>query len=196
MKKILSLILILTLLVSLSACAKKESRPEYIVEQLFEAMKQYDFVRMRECLLSEDDIPAEYEIAEDETQQLLFDHMKIWAKHISYELSKPEINGEVARITANISYTDASAVITETISEYINQALEAINGGASDEDMNELMTEILKLKMDTANIIESTKTLTLECVKTGDFWKIKNLPDEMLDVLTGNIISAMQNTAG
>lgn len=192
MKKAIALVLALVLALSLVACGGKEPGPEKVVGDFCSAMKQFDYDAMGACLASEEDIQEEIENEEDEMTAMFMDRMKAWAGQMTYEVGTPEIDGDAANVEVKFQFTDASPIFSAVLGEYFQQAIGLAISGASEEEMTQLFEKILTEQLDTASTTTAEDTVTFPCVKTEDGWKIGEVPDTAINILTSNITKAFE----
>ncbi len=192
MKKILALVLAAALVLGLAACGGKAPGPEGTVDTFCGAMKAFDLEKMRECVISDEDIMAEIEGEEDEMTALFMDRMKEWAGKMTYQAEEPELDGDSATVKVKFTYTDASPVFGEVLKEYFMQALAMAFSGASEEEMGQLFEKILTEQLEKTAVSTAEETVNFACTKAEDGWKINEVPDEAVNVLTSNIKKAFE----
>lgn len=189
MKKLLALLVSLIMAFSLVGCSSE--KPDKIVTEFFTAMQSFDFNAMKGCLFSAEG--AEEILIEGDIESSLYDAWGKWAKEMKFSVEAITENGDDATVTVKLDYVDASIVMVETLTEYIGQAFALAFTGASDEAVSALMESILKDKIETVETTTAQKKLDISCIKVDKGWKIKELPDEIVDVISANMISVFEN---
>ena len=198
MKKILAVILAVVLVLGLAACGKssaKEGTPQAALEGFLDAVKDMDFVKMQDYLtsgLSEDDLGM------DELPDGFLDMLKAWSKDLKYTIGDAKIDGDDATVHADITYTDASEIIANAMTAYITEAMKLAMSGNVDSITEEEMAQLLFdcIEEETNNTKENKTadvSLDFELENVDGEWKISDLPDEMLDVILSNMLSAMSD---
>ncbi len=191
MKKLLAMLLAALMVLSLCACGSSAPPPkaEDAVIAFSEAMKAFDTAKMGTYLVNNEDIEDEIE-AEDEYAALFLDKFKEWAKNIAYEIMSAEEQNEEATVEVKYTFADSTPIISEFIQEYLIQAFSLAFSGGTDEDMDRIAQEILVDKLATVepSYTESTVKYSLKMVEKE--WKINEVPDEVVNVLSANLANA------
>lgn len=192
MKRILALLLAAALVFGLAAC-NSGPKPEDTVKKFFDAMKAYDFETMQSCVDGEFD-PEEMVSTEEDDPTGLFDYLKGNAANITYKTGTPEITDNTAKVPVSVEYTDASAVISQTFADYFTALFGMLFSDASEEEVNQLLTDALQKAIAENETGTATKELTLDMVLVGEEWKLKEMPeDEVADILTSNMLSSLNS---
>ena len=192
MKKVLSVIMVLVLVLGLAACGgSKKGTPEAAVDTLMAGIKAFDVKKIQSVMsgeISEDDLG----ITED--TEVFFNQIKQWASNITYKLGKSEVDGDKATVSVDITYTDASDLMKEAFSEYFTQAMTKAfsNENVADEEMSKLFMDIISEKSKTIKTGTDSVSLDLKLVKENGEWKITDMPEEMGDVILSNITKAFE----
>ena len=211
MKKLLSMLLATLMVLSLCACGSSSSapattpeptpaptptptpepQPEDTVITFSEGMKEFDFDKMQSCLAQEDDELDD--TMEAELGEEVIAKFKEWAQEITYEVDNVDAAKEIAKVNVKYSYVDATNVALTFVSDYFAEAINLAFSGASQEEVEAKALEILITTLQNAETGSAEKTVSFDLVKDGDEWKIKEVPDEIEDVLTGNFTSALDD---
>jgi len=190
MKKFLSLCLALVMVLSLAGCGAK---PESAVEDFCKAMQKFDLAAMGECVdgskeITEEDIAS---FNEDMPEEIM-EYFVTQAKKMTYSVDKAEVGEDTATITVTFSHTDIQPIMLSVLGEYVKQALVSAFSGASEEDMEDLLYSIFAEKVASEEVTTTQTTVAFPCVKTDDGWKISEVSDDVLHILTCNIAAALK----
>lgn len=192
-KKLLILSAVMVMMLGLVGCGKK---PETTVDAFCKALKASDETTMNSLLVDGSETTEE-----DEEMNEFVDYIKELNQNISYEIVETVVadDKENANVTVKFTYSDAKQVIGETFTEYFAKVIEiAFSSEAedfTDEKADEMLKEILADKKANVELGTAEATIVIPCVKVEKEWKIGTLPDEMLDVASGNITSALTEFA-
>ncbi|MBR6385975.1 MAG: hypothetical protein IKS03_07665, partial [Ruminococcus sp.] len=184
----------------LSSCGQDMSRksgPESVVKEMSEGVRDFDMERIRSCLVSVDGENAEDITLPEEEYSWLMDYMKESAATIKYDITETVADGESGKVVVEYEHPDISGILSEVVKEYLGKAFAMAFSGEefNDETAEKLLTDLFKEKTDTAEIARTATTVTFECITYGGEWKIKKMPDEMIDVLTCNCRTALSDLA-
>ena len=191
MKKILSMIIAAAMLLTIAACGGTGT-PRATVRTLCEGMKDFDYKKIA-GLIEEGDESAFAEIEEDSLFSALSKYLKEWASAMKYKIGKAEVDGDTATVKVDFTYTDASDIMTIAIVNYVRQGLAMAVSGASEDEMTALLVSCFESAAQAASPGTAEKSVMLTLVKKDASWKIKDAPHEIADILTSNMISAVQN---
>ncbi len=186
MKKIIAIVLAAVMVLSLAACGNSGPKPEDTVKTFCESMKNFDIAAMQACLdkqFSEDELFGEGE----EDYGGLVEFVKKSASELTYTVNKAEVNGDTAKVTADMQYTDISPVIKETFTAFFTKMIELMFSGASEEESDEAFEETLKEIIANGETSRADTTVTFDLKKVDKEWKITEMPEEAMVVLTGNM---------
>lgn len=190
-KKLLCVITIAMMMLALVGCGKK---PETTIDAFCKALKASDDATMNSLM-----VDAAETTEEEEEMNEFVDYIKELNQNIQYEIVESVIADDKtnANVTVKFTYSDAKQVMGEVFKEYFSKVLEiAFSSDAeefTDEKAEEMLQEILADKKATVEVGTAEATVVIPCVKVEKEWKIGTLPDEMLDVASGNIASALEN---
>lgn len=199
MKKRLSIILtILSILVLASGCSAGE-KPDKVVSEFIEAMKEFDFELMSTKINPEargemDEIEDIY--GEDGSLENYFiEYVEGNAKKITYTINESEVDENKAKVNVSFEYVDGAPLFKATFAEYMKEIFALAFSNMDEEITDEQYSEIfIKSMEEQSELIEETfteKTLDVECMKIEDEWYINEPSDEILDVLMSNMMSTM-----
>ncbi len=196
MKKIVSFILIIVMIVSLVGCGAKSS-PTDVVIKFCDAMKTIDMATMSNCLKNgTDDTHLSFE-DDDTVFAGLFDYFKECASQQQYEIVESSVSDSQGTVKVKFTYTDASNVITETVQAFLLKSLELAFSNADDEAMQKAFSDAFEEKKEIIKTETSDLTVMFDCTKTDSGWIITEAPVEITDILscnTSEVFEEMQNT--
>lgn len=194
MKKTLAALLILTLVLSLSACGAK---PETAVDQYFTAAKAFDTEGMKAVIdpANEESVAATADLTKDKEDgysEYFQNYLKENAAKITYTISNSEISGDTAKITVDCRYVDGGPILNATITEALQKIIgKAFRGEEfTKEETNQMFLDIMKTQ--TATLGETYKETSVEiiCIKKDRKWYIAKVDQALLDVVTSGFVSA------
>lgn len=194
MKKLGILLMSLLVCFSLSACG---SKPDPTVTNFCDAMKQYDFNTMKKYVVDGDknSIEDPFSSSEGMTEQTL-NILKECVSKMSYEIESSEVTDKTAKVTVKFNYVDLSPVITDAVSEYMQQAFMMALSGANEETMETLFDNIFNEKYKTSETTMITDSVEFECENTDNGWKISKVPDDVVNILSSNMVKAFEGFIG
>lgn len=194
MKKLGILLMSLLVCFSLSACG---SKPDPTVTNFCDAMKQYDFNTMKKYVVDGDknSIEDPFSSSEGMTEQTL-NILKECVSKMSYEIESSEVTDKTAKVTVKFNYVDLSPVITDAVSEYMQQAFMMALSGANEETMETLFDNIFNEKYKASETTMITDSVEFECENTDNGWKISKVPDDVVNILSSNIVKAFEGFIG
>ena len=185
MKKIIPLILALTMIFSLSACNNENNNSEIknTLDSFFSAVQKYDMDKFDSFFQDADEIKAA-KIIDSKTPQ--YSYMKQKAIEITYEIQDIKEKGNTASATVLCSYFD----MTNVYSSMMRKAYELISQGADISVTGEEFDDLVKKAFDQALSSnppqKSTKSITINLNKKDDKWYIKGNMD-IANMVTGNL---------
>ena len=205
MKKILALLLAAALVSCLAACGGKSGAEEDALkeqaEKYLECMQSFDTETMKEMTASGDhrQLDQKMAILPEEIQDLVKD----MAKDIAFSMGEISLEELTAEMSVEFSYKDMTAAMEAAQKRYYDKVsfmmgMEGFNGmlggpGAAksgsdtlEEDVNGFLTECIKDAVESEGVQTVTKTVTLEFVKYQGEWRVKNLSEDVMNVLTSN----------
>ena len=194
MKKLGILLMSLLVCFSLSACG---SKPDPTVTNFCDAMKQYDFNTMKKYVVDGDknSIEDPFSSSEGMTEQTL-NILKECVSKMSYEIESSEVTDKTAKVTVKFNYVDLSPVITDAVSEYMQQAFMMALSGANEETMETLFDNIFNEKYKASETTMITDSVEFECENTDNGWKISKVPDDVVNILSSNMVKAFEGFIG
>lgn len=167
----------------------QKKSPEPIVTAFCEAMHDFDMETMQSFLLHSNtqNLPG----GDDPSpiEKSLLEYIAENAEEIEYEIEDCDYDGDEGTVTVHFTYVDSTPVITAAISEYMPQALMLTLGGADESLLETTFANILTQKAEEIRTVSAEATVDFSCTRTDDGWKIAELTDEALNVLTSNIYS-------
>lgn len=193
MKKLTCILCCIALIAALSGCAG--SSPKGVIGDFCTAMQAFDVEKMRACIANTDGDFTLFDEDDDAMTVALFDCIKENSAKMTWKITECKTEKDSGTVTVAFHYVDASTAIRETVSEYFSKALSAAFDQGSEEPDETLFTDILQEKM-TAEPVFADQSVTFPCVKTEDGWKISEVPEDMYDVFTCNILGALTGLFG
>jgi hypothetical protein len=185
MKKIISTLLLIVLMVSLTACGGESAEKATI--NTIEAVKTYN----KEALSKYLDYNKLLNINESGNDSEGEEYIKNIFKNMEYKITSSKENGDTAVVSAEITNVDMSNVLTLYVQEAMSIAMaQAFSEEAqTEEEMKEQMNQLL------VNIIEENKATTatnnvdINLIKVDKQWKVE-IDENLQNALMGNMLTA------
>lgn len=193
-RNILSITLTVMLIFTLTACGGSGS-PETTVGAFCDALKTFDVKGMMTQVDGADASNADISsllAGEGDFPESLAAYFKENAAQMTYTIDSTTVDGDSATATVSFKYVDASpviqAVFTEVLSEGFKLAMEGKE--MSEEDMNALFDTSLETQKGTVEPTFAESTVEIELVKSSDGWKLTEINDDLMNIITSNFMSA------
>lgn len=187
MKKIICFLLILMLTFSVVGCSSEN--PEKTVSSFLDSFFYGDFEEANGYVLDAEDISYESAFAETtmESDAELDEALQTAYEKSTYEILSSTIDGDTAEVETKITVPNLGSIFSEIIQEALPLAfVSAFTEDASDEEMDEFMSNMLIDKLNSDDIPMVTKTVNINLVKEDGTWLIE-MDDILLDALSGNM---------
>ena len=191
MKRILALLLAFVLVFGMTACGDKGPKPEDTVKKFCEAMKTMDYQTMQACMSGEletDDLLD----TEEDTMPGLTEFVKQAASELTYKIGAAEVSEDKAEVGVSFEYTDISPVLQQAFSDYFVKLLGALFSDLSDEESAAMFEESFASAKESTKTTRGTAEATLKLALQDGEWKIADLPEELVTVMTGNLLGALE----
>ncbi len=180
------------LLLMLAACGGGGS-PQKTVAAFFDAAKTIDIEKMNACLASDQMLTWDLEAdSGSETTQGLMQLLRTLASKLSYRLNDCARDGDAATAAVTVTYADASMTVKDALTDVMADLLATLFGAQTETDPETLLVQALQEKLETGNPPMKTAELTLQLQNTEDGWRITALPDELMNMMTGNAVDAFE----
>ncbi|MFO7887693.1 MAG: DUF4878 domain-containing protein [Eubacteriales bacterium] len=192
MRKLISLLLILTLVLLTIGCSS-QANPETAVKNYLEAVKEFDVDTMNSLMAKpeEDDFQ---EMLEDEGEMATYfmNYIKNNAKKIEYEIINMKIEDDTAKVDVKAKFINGSPLIIETFGElFKNLMTESFSGNElSEEETEMLIIEIMEEKSQEIETKFVENQFTIDLVKKDNNWYLEKVSDELTNVVTANFFKA------
>lgn len=183
MKRVISLLCAMFMVIGLVGCSAKEEAPESVVESYCAAMKRFDIVAMNQYLV--DYTEESSTESSDDDMPTLVGFFTDCCKKIKYETLSVTTTESESDVRVRFTYPDVTELAKEVLAEYLRQAF-ALAFTDPDADTNKLMDQIFAEKSDSVKTGTAEATVTFHCIKADGVWKIKEEPDEVPAVMTAN----------
>lgn len=193
MKKILCILALACCLFVLSACGSES--PDVVVKNYIEASKKYDQVKISECI-EPGKSGTENELSEltSDTQPLL-NVFKQYSEKITYKIKEISESGDTASVAVDFHYIDASKLIQDSISEYIQSALALSFSGEdiSEEEMSQMLIDIIAENQKNLEVNFTDSTVSIPCIKVDGKWYVDNPSEDYANVMSSNMLSVLSD---
>lgn len=201
MKRITAFALAIVMAISLIGCSSQ--KPETVVEDYCKAIQAFDMEKAAACMQNGEEALKEFEEmqrelkGEEDTYGRLLLYLKECASKMTYTIGEVKTEGDNATVAVFFTYTDVSPIVTSVVGEYIVQALVLAFSGADEAQLEELLVNIFKEKVETIEPGTASADVTFNCVKVDGKWKIAAFSDEsseaMTNIVTANMVKAFEN---
>lgn len=188
-KQILAALMALALAFSLVGCggASNTAKAEKTVKLTLDMLKSGD----SEALMA---IAADSEDLDEESMEMMTSLYNTMFGKMEYKiLSSEEVADSTVHVTIEVTNVDMEPVMTQFLGKVIEYALANATKDISEEEMTVAVIGILESLVSdpTAETITAQTTLVVE--KIGDDWVLDTPDTEVLDVLTGGLMTAVEN---
>lgn len=191
MKKARIALLCLLIVTVLCACGAS-AKPDSVVKTFSEAMKKTDLEGMANTVQGNAYDTSVLELT-DEISVQLFEYMRSENTKITYTIDKTAVDGDRGTVDVTYRYSDASPIVEATMGEYLSRAMSLAFGGASEDEMGELFMKLFMENAKTVSPLQAESTVTFSCVKAGSTWEIEEVPDDVTNILTCNMVNSMDS---
>lgn len=196
MKKILSIILLTTMILTFFGCGSE--KPEATVDKYFTAAQKLDFETMSATIVpsNTEDLEETTDLMNEEKQddytKYFLDYLKNNVEKMTYKITSSEVDGDNAIVTVDCKYIDGGTLLKATIGEAFSQMLEMAFTGVeqTDEEMGDMFVSIMEEQSKTLGETYLEETIKINLIKQQDSWYIEEVSDEMIDVIMSGFISA------
>ena len=194
MKKLMCMVLTMTLIVSLAGCGRASA--ESVVEDAIQAFQSADVDAIRECW-GNTDLASSEDSAEDDayTQQML----EPLASSLTYQItdSVEDVKAGTATVTVEFTNIDMSTVFSEWMRELFSQALGyaflPADQQPSEEELNDLSIEsFIEIIENHADVDKVTNTVDISLSLVENKWRI-DPSDTVIDAMTGGMMTSFSS---
>lgn len=196
MKKIkfISVLVMLSILFSLSACNKRET-PEAAMEKAMQAILEMDEATMAYYFNNTDTI-MNLENTGDTLDETESEYFQLFMKHFRYEIISTEEKDDTAVVTIEITNADMGSVLAsilqQAFSELLSYAFLPEEQQLSDEEMDALYLQYFTNALNAEDLATVTNTVSVHMNYVEDHWKIE-ASEEFGDALLGGLVSSTKD---
>ena len=191
MKKARIALLCLLIVTVLCACGAS-AKPDSVVKTFSEAMKKTDLEGMANTVKGNAYDTSVLDLT-DEISVQLFEYMRSENTKMTYTIDQTAVDGDRGTVDVTYRYSDASPIVEATMGEYLSRAMSLAFGGASEDEMGELFMKLFMENAKTVSPVQAESTVTFSCVKAGSTWEIEDVPDEVTNILTCNMVNSFDS---
>ena len=185
MKKILSLILMVSIAFALASCSEKITSPEESVKNFFEAVNTYDESKIMEY--SSDDNLLNLVKKSEGNKGIDKDLVMFLFSNLSYSIIEINEDGDTCKAEIEITNVDMRNVMGQFMKEALSFALgEGLSSKMTDEDQAEKYKEILNKVIEDNKDTSVTNTVSVDLVKSEKNWKVQ-ISKELINAITGDL---------
>ncbi|MBQ5952151.1 MAG: hypothetical protein IJL66_08395 [Lachnospiraceae bacterium] len=205
MKKILALLLALTMVLSLAACgggSKTPTKPNEVAAALLEAIKKQDTETAKKYYAGEDldfsldgeDLGVEDKEVTEKLVKKLMD--------FDYKLGDAKVDGDKATIATEFKTYDIGPAMAEFVSDLFSQALAMAFSGEEDSEakIDELSKELTKKLVEKVDgLKEKSVTTNADMTLTKNSegkWIVDEFSKEFGNAMLGDLEKAMEDAMG
>lgn len=197
-KKLISVLMILSIIFCLSACGKQET-PETAMDNALQAILNQDDATA-ESYFGSNAAAVIYNDAEKTPEEVeeSKDFVTLTLQHLSYEIVKTEENDDTATVIVDITNADLGTIFTtvmqKAFSEALSYAFAPEDQRPSEEEMENMYMQWFRDALDAEDVAMLTKTVAVTMNYEEDHWKIDS-SRELADALTGGLLSMAEGLA-
>lgn len=198
MKKLISGLLLFVMMVSLSGCGSTASA-KGTVEQYFAAAKKLDTETMKKLIVPSNTDDADMmddmnDAEEDASAKFFLDYLKTNAGKMTYKVLDETIDEDQAVVKVESRYVDGAPLIQATFGEAMIKMLgEAFSGQEpTEEETTQMFEDIMKEQQEKIDETFKTVTMDIDLVHQDDQWYIREVNDDMSDVISSGFFSALE----
>ena len=195
MKRWLSLCCAVLLVLSLAACGGEFSTPQKTATAFFRAMQTLDVDAMNACGAENGLIVWDLAAQNVGDAQQIMAFLRDLAAQLDYTVTGTETDEDRAQVEVSVQYADASLFVKSTMTDVMANMMMALFGEEVDSNAQSQFYKLLREKLKTETLPVQTADVTLPMEKTADGWRIRELPDLLFTVMTGNTIDMLQEAA-
>lgn len=187
MKKIITIMAVIAILLSASGCSNANS-PKAVVERKIAEIKRDPLKALGSLEPDEEKFSS---IDSKEAKALMAQLGKMINK-IKYTVSNEQINGDSATVDVHFTSYDFGTSFGETLMSYFGQALMMAFSGASEEDMEKKLYEIWlsDLKKLEQQGLSKESDYTVRLNKKDGQWETDVINEDFVNAFMGDILSA------
>lgn len=196
--KLAFIFMILASVVMLTACGG--SSPEKSTEKFLASYKELNIEEMSKYVSKEIKQTIEDESSELEDGMLteeLKSSVKRYASELEYEIVDVNVDKEEGSAVVNLNfiYADGGEVVASSMGEIFGQLMGQAfsNEESSDEEVNKELSNILVKNLDINEIKKESVSGEITLKLEEDIWKIAEVDDEVLNVLTIGLINGLDS---
>lgn len=188
MKKIITIILSITLLFSLSACRSKNETAEEAMNSALTAVKNLDVITANKYFDFKDiidrDLPVDLDVDIKDLNKEHLEIAKLLVKNFDFEVLESKEEKDKATVKVDLTNVD----MLDLLSQYIQYSI----GLAFTEKDQEVIDEKLQVKMleilDAEDIKLASQEVNISLNKIDGKWKI-NLDKSAVNAILGGLIN-------
>lgn len=194
MKKILSIVISITLLLSLCAC-KEVEKAETTVNNYFTAMTNKDKTDLQKYVVSEDENnTSEDENSEAQDPEALDEYSEdFWNafSKVTYEIKSSERDAEDKKkvnVSLDVTSVDLASLYQSALNAALENAFANIFNSEANIDISDEAYDRFAKSISDGDVPMTTTSVIFSVIKTDDGWKIE-ANDEFYDAITGGFVS-------
>lgn len=192
-KKLLILVLLSSLI--LTGCKNEEAEVRERLTGFLEDMKDFNLDGMGSMVKGgEEDAEFNLEDLEnDQVSQAFMAYFKESSKKIDYKIGDIDLDKDKARVDVDFKYIDGENLFKYTLADLMEEAfsMALIDGDLADEKMSQAALEILEENKKNLEEEFMDRSLKLNLVKLDGQWFLEEIDEGILDVLTCNFNSVL-----
>ena len=195
MKKFLSILLAIVLIISLAACGGPDlSSPEATVKGFCDAIKSLNIEDVQKYLSR--NIINERTLGLSYLPQSFVSLLKDLNSATNYNVGTAEISGDNATVSLGVEYIDSTDIIGPALEQYTNKARELASQGKkmTTEDMENLLIESIRDCAKKNNPKKTAATAEFQLEKADGSWKITGISDNLASIILCNLVEALEGS--
>lgn len=191
MKKIISILMVIVLMFSLTACGE-EKIAEATVRVMFTAFKTFDLDTIMKFVNVDSQLEqfgADSDKIKDYEQ-----HIKLMFDKFDYEiLSTEKIDSQTVTVKTKITAMDMKPVLADFATSIMQYAFSNMStvSNLSEEEMNKKVAEILLTCLEKPDLATVTKDVDVKVVKNGKTWEVQT-DETLVNAILGDLEKAAE----
>lgn len=188
MKKVISILISITILLSIVGCNKKIETAEEATNKALIAVQELD-ISLANKYFDLDEIKEREIVSNLDIDITDFDMddlkiAKLFVKNFQFEILDSKEDQDTAKVDVTLTNTDMSLILKEYFEYAFELAFEQNNKDAMETKLQDRMIELLS----SDDVELKTTKVTLDLYKDDSNWKIKLSP-KMVDAMLGGLLS-------
>ncbi len=196
--KILALLLAIVSALTFYSCGRKSAvEPKDVIASFSDSLKAFDFDGMQKHISSSGENLKTAFNSQNKLMGTIDDFFAKSSKNTTYDITKTEINDDVATITVNFTFSDYNIMYREIIAAMLMQSFSIDEDKLTDEKLKELFIEAFPLFKDELPDTVTTSAIVFTCAKeirnNADTWVIKEYSGDIFNIMSQTFTTTIKS---